>query len=231
MLRRRPHNYVFADHVYQRSVDYKYNAQQHGLTRAELWTDCMGTELYLTYLQSAGLINIFGDSIEADPYGRKFSVRLIQCVVVRGSKKAQQAVIDQEISEQVTGLCVRHGTHALSVAVVLEGGGPKGSIVGGEHEFTTLGLYTCPESELAPFQYGTRARIVMEHAENFDDNNHLIAMPATQFIFRGEELVDGFAQRKVQSFGFGTPIHVCPQPLHQVVGASGVAWDTSPGEG
>ena len=100
-----------------------------------------------------------------------------------------------------------------------------------EHEFTTLGLYTCPESELAPFRYATRARIVMEHAENFDDNNHLIAMPATQFIFRGEELVDGFAQRKVQSFGFGTPIHVCPQPLHQVVGASGVAWDTSPGEG
>ena len=58
VLRRGPHNYFFAGHFYHGYVDCKSNTQNHGWTRVELWNDCVGTELYLMYLQSAGFINI-----------------------------------------------------------------------------------------------------------------------------------------------------------------------------
>ena len=59
----------------------------------------------------------------------------------------------------------------------------------------------CPDGELSPLSYGTRARIVMQHSEELAEHNDLKAMPATQFLFRGEENVEGRAQLKVKSFG------------------------------
>ena len=108
---------------------------------------------------------------------------------------------EQNISGDVTGLMVRHGTHILGLAAILEAGGPKGSTVAGEHEFTIPGLYTCPDSMLSPFNYGTRARIVMHHADPFGNNQCPTELPWTQFIFRGEETVEGAKARHIKSFG------------------------------
>ena len=83
----------------------------------------------------------------------------------------------------------------------MEAGGPKGSTIAQEHEFTIPGLYTRPDGELSPLSYGTRARIAMQHSEEFDDNRDLKAMPATQFLFRGEDTVEDHAQVKVKSLG------------------------------
>ena len=74
----------------------------------------------------------------------------MQCAVVRGYKKAQQAILDQVTSGEIAGRSVRHGTHALWVASALEAGGPKGSTIAKEHEFTIPVLYTCPNGELSP---------------------------------------------------------------------------------
>ena len=52
----------------------------------ELWYQCIGIELYLMYVQGAGLIKIYNDTLEADPNGRGYTVRLIQAAVVRGCK-------------------------------------------------------------------------------------------------------------------------------------------------
>jgi 2-methylcitrate dehydratase PrpD len=79
---------------------------------------------------------VFNDSIEADPFGRTGSVRLIQCAVVRGYKRANYAVTQGQLSGKMAGRMVRHGTHALSLAAILEAGGPKGSRQAGEHEYT-----------------------------------------------------------------------------------------------
>ena len=52
----------------------------------------------------------------------------------------------------------------------------------GEHEFTIPGLHTCPDSVLSPFNYPTE-------------------LPWAQFIFRGEETVEGAKARHIKSFG------------------------------
>ena len=104
-------------------------------------------------LQTAGLIKIFNDTLEADPHGRGFTVRLIQAAVVRGYKKAQNHVVEQLNQGKASGNKVRRGTHPLTTAAILEAGGPKGSRTQGEHEFTTPGLYTCPDGELSPLSY------------------------------------------------------------------------------
>ena len=114
-------------------------------------------------------------------------VRLILWFVVRGYKKAQQAAVDHNVSGQTVVLCARHGAHAMSVAAVLEVGGPKGWSIAAEHECSIPGLFSCPDEELSPFSYGTRARNVMGHAEKFEDHVMLNAMPAAQFVFRVEE--------------------------------------------
>ena len=67
-----------------------------------------------------------------------------------------------------------------------------GSDPGGRQaEFTIPGLYTCPDSMHSPFNYGTRARIVMHHADPFGNNQYPTELPWTQFIFRGEGTVEG----------------------------------------
>ena len=55
-----------------RYFDCKYQLEKSGWARERLWNDCIGTELYLMYLQAAGLFKIFSDSIESDQYGRPF---------------------------------------------------------------------------------------------------------------------------------------------------------------
>ena len=67
------------------------------------------------------------------------------------------------VSGTKSGKSARHGTHGMSSVGILEAGGPKGSRAFNEHEFTYPGLYTCPDGELSPLAYATRARIVMDH--------------------------------------------------------------------
>ena len=98
---------------------------------------------------------------------------------------------------------MRHGTHALTTVAILEAGGPKGSRNEGEHEFTTPGLYTCPDGESAPLAYASRARIVMYHDHNMPQNLDYWSQPCTQFVFRGDELLEGLHSKKVKSFGYG----------------------------
>ena len=192
---------VFPEHFYWRYFDYKLKAQAWGFTVDQLKVECIGIELYLMYLQTAGYIKIFNDTIETDPYGRNMPVRLIQAAVIRGYKKAQKNVVDGLTDGQVTGRKVRHGTHAFTVAAILEAGGPKGSRNPDEHEFTTPGLYTCPDGELSPLGYATRARIVMHHDLQTNDNVDISSRPCAQFVFRGDELIDGDRNKKVKSFG------------------------------
>ena len=106
-------------------------------------------------------------------------------------------------------MMVRHGTHILGLASILEAGGPKGSTVAGEHEYTILGLYACLDSMLAPFNYGTRARIVMHHTDVFGNKQYPTDLPWAQFLFRGEETVEGQAQLKVKSCGVTTSTFMC----------------------
>ena len=107
-----------------------------------------------------------------------------------------------QLCGETTELCFLHGTHAFSVDAVLEAGGPKGSRKEGEHEFTTLGLYTCPDGELSPFSYAARARIGMAHSEQNATNCGIGSMPWTQFIFRSDESVEGAAANNIKSFGY-----------------------------
>ena len=85
----------FPEHFYWRYFDEKIKLQKEGFTEDQLRKQCIGIELYLMYLQTAGLIKIFNDTLEADPHGRGFTVRLIQAAVVRGYKKAQNHVVEQ----------------------------------------------------------------------------------------------------------------------------------------
>ena len=78
---------------------------------------------------------------------------------------------------------------------------PKGSRVEGEREFSTPGLYTCPDGELTPFSYATRSRIVMDQSERNATNCDVGWTPLTQFIFRGDETGEGAATNKVKSCG------------------------------
>ena len=112
----------------------------------------------------------------------------------------QSYVADGKISGTVTGQMVRHGAHPLCLAACLQAGGPKGSAVAGEHDFTIPGVYACLDGQLAPFDYATRARVAMHHAEAFRDNAtpHL---PLTHSIFRGEETAEGAGARTIRSFG------------------------------
>ena len=192
---------MFPEHFYWRYFDEKIKAQKWGFTLEQLQRQCIGIELYLMYLQTAGYIKIFNDSIENDPYGRGYSVRLIQAAVIRGYKKAQKNVVDSLTNGQTTGMKVRHGTHAFTAAAILEAGGPKGSRNPDEHEFTTPGLYTCPDGELSPLSYATRARIVMHHDLHTTENLDIWSQPCAQFVFRGDELEDGARDKKVKSFG------------------------------
>ena len=70
-----------------------------------------------------------------------------------------------------------------------------------EHEFTTPGLYTCPDGELSPLGFATRARIVMYHDLHMKENLEFLSQPCAQFVFRGDELAEGVHGKKVKSFG------------------------------
>ena len=195
------HDFAFPEHFYWRYFDEKSKLQKYGFTEDQLRSQCIGIELYLMYLQAAGLIRIYNDVMEADPHQRGYTVRLIQAAVVRGYKKAQNHVIERINEGKVSGFKVRHGTHALTAAAILEAGGPKGSRNADEHEFTTPGLYTCPDGELSPLSYATHARIVMYHEHHMPQNLDLWAQPCAQFVFRGDELLEGARTKKVKSFG------------------------------
>ena len=121
------HDFAFPEHFYWRYFDEKSKLQKYGFTEDQLRSQCIGIELYLMYLQTAGLIRTYNDVMEADPHERGYTVRLIQAVVVRGYKKAQNHVIERNNAGKVSGFKVRHGTHALTAAAILEAGGPKGS--------------------------------------------------------------------------------------------------------
>ena len=107
-------------------------------------------------------------------------------------------MVESLTNGQVTGLKVRHGTHAFTVAAILEAGGPKGSRNPDEHEFTTPGLYTCPDGELSPLGYATRAGIVMYHDLDTKENLDFWQQPCAQFVFRGDDLKGGAREKKVK---------------------------------
>jgi len=174
---------AFPEHFYCRYFDDKLKQQTSGFTIDALQNQCIGIEVYLMYLQTAGLIKIFNDTLEADPYGRGHTVRLIQAAVVRGYKRAQNHVIEQITSGKTSGNKVRHGTHAFTVAAILEAGGPKGSRKAGKHEFTYPGLYTCPDGELSPLLYATRAMIITSHDLDGPVQDYW-SQPCAQFVFR-----------------------------------------------
>ncbi|MFM6333047.1 MAG: hypothetical protein ACKPFE_09930, partial [Dolichospermum sp.] len=85
----------FPEHFYWRYFDDKLKQQTSGFTTDALQKQCIGINVYLMYLQTEGLINIFKDTLESDPCGRGFTVRLIQAAVVSGYKHAQNHVIEQ----------------------------------------------------------------------------------------------------------------------------------------
>ena len=128
-------------------------------------------------------------------------MRFIQCAVVRGYKLMKSYIADGKVSGAVTGQMVRHGTRLLCLAACLEAGGPKGRTVAGEHAFTIPEIYSCLDGQLAPFDYGIRARIAMHHEEGCGDNASHWRLHWTQFIFRGEETVEGAVARKIKTFG------------------------------
>ena len=76
--------FLFPEHFYWRYFDLKIKKQTYHFSEDDLRNKCIGTELYLSYLQMAGLIKVFSDTLQDDPYGRKGSVRLIQAALVRG---------------------------------------------------------------------------------------------------------------------------------------------------
>ena len=201
VVRRGALGLMFPEHFYWRYFDDKIKAQKWGFTVEQLQRQCVGIELYLMDLQAPGYIRIVNDSIENDPHGRGYPVRLIQAAVIRGYKKARNNVVESITYGQVTGRKVRHGTHAFTVAAILEAGGPKGSRNPDEHEFTTPGLYTCPDGELSPLSYATRARIVMHHDLHSTENLDIWSKPCAQFVFRGDELEDGARDKRVKSLG------------------------------
>jgi len=167
--RKGPGNYMFPEHLYYRYFDFKYPKQKHCWSPDDLRTLCIGTELYLMYLQTAGLIEVLNDSIEIDPFGRGGSARLIQCAVVRGYRRANYSVAQGQLSGKMTRQLVCHGTHAMSLASILEAGGPKGSRED-EHDCAVPGLYTCPDGELSALDYGTRARLIMDLTETYAED-------------------------------------------------------------
>ncbi|MFM7982079.1 MAG: hypothetical protein ACKPKO_22450, partial [Candidatus Fonsibacter sp.] len=81
----------------------------------------------------------------------------------------------------------------------LEAGGPKGSRKAGEHEFSDLGLYTCLDGELGPMLYGSRARIIMSH-DLVGPVKDYWSQPCAQFVFRGDELMEGQQMKNIRSF-------------------------------
>ncbi|MFM7979001.1 MAG: hypothetical protein ACKPKO_06755, partial [Candidatus Fonsibacter sp.] len=78
------YNLASLEHFYWRYFDEKLKKQTTGFTVDALRNQCIGIEVYLMYLQAAGLIKILNDTLEADPYGRGYTVRLIQAAMVRG---------------------------------------------------------------------------------------------------------------------------------------------------
>ncbi|MFM7978386.1 MAG: hypothetical protein ACKPKO_03640 [Candidatus Fonsibacter sp.] len=142
----------FFEQFYWRYFGEKLKRQDTGFSIDALKSQCIGVEVYLMYLQAAGIIKVYNDTMEADPYGRGFTVRLIQAAVVRGYKRAQNNVIERIRTGRVSGNKVRHGTLAFTVAAILEAGGPKGSRKAGAHEFSDSGLYTCPDGRDATYE-------------------------------------------------------------------------------
>ncbi|MFM7982411.1 MAG: hypothetical protein ACKPKO_24130, partial [Candidatus Fonsibacter sp.] len=69
---------AFLEHFYWRYFDDKLKQQTSGFTIDALQNQCIGIEVYLMYLQTAGLIKIFNDTLEA---------------VVRGYRRAQNHII------------------------------------------------------------------------------------------------------------------------------------------
>ncbi len=88
----------------------------------------------------------------------------------------------------------------MSVAVVLEAGGPKGSRKGVEYECTLPLLYPCLDGELAPLVYATVARIVIDPAQQSPTDCDAWWMPSTQFVCHGDEAVEGAANSKIKPF-------------------------------
>ena len=118
----------------------------------------MGTEAMLEIWPAAGLIKIYSDTVIDDPLGRPYKCRIIQCAnVVAGLQRLACG--------KVTGAAVRHERHPITLAGILEAGGPKGSSYPSAHGFTIPGVYCCLESELSPFAYATRGRITLSMVE------------------------------------------------------------------
>ena len=119
----------------------------------------------------------------------------------------------RRITGKKTGQCVRHGTHALSVPAVFEVGGPKGSTIAVEHEVTTPGFYTCPDSDLTVLLrregticHGPCRPIRRQHCPQCH-TRHTVC-------FRGEETVEGVAHRKVKSLGCTDQQYICARNNH-----------------
>ena len=124
---------------------------------------------------------------------------LYRCTITRG-KGAALYLDRKDAADYFSGATVRHGTHPMCVAAILEQGGPAIS-EGQVHEFgSTTSIYTCDETELAPFQHATRARI-LKPDQQFTGAEHA-SWPPCQFIFRGVETMHGAATKSVRSYGY-----------------------------
>ena len=61
------HNLTFPEHFFWRYFDEKIKLQKEGFTEDQLRKQCIGIELYFLYLQTAGYIKVFNDSIDNAP--------------------------------------------------------------------------------------------------------------------------------------------------------------------
>ena len=149
-------------------------------------------------LQDHGLIRGYGSSVEQDPYGRAgVRCKVYRCTIAQGSGAARYLERDGAAG-MFTGRQVRHGTHPMCVAAILECGGPLPSHTE-VHEYTYPGVYTCEESELTPLWFGTRARIQTSSIRY--DGTQYGSWPVCQFVFRGMETTKGYSARRDRTYG------------------------------
>ena len=52
---------------------------------------------------------------------------------------------------------------------------------------------------MSALDYGIRARLIMDLSEAYEDDVCPYSKPCTQFVFRGEETVEGDATKKVRT--------------------------------
>ena len=80
---------------------------------------------------AVGYIQIFSDTVVDDPYGRPYKCRVVQCAAARAL--ASTTKFEARGAGELSGLRVRHGCHPMTVAAMLEAGGPKGLREAGAH--------------------------------------------------------------------------------------------------